>query len=144
MPTLNSNTVVYATLKGSINPTLIANGTAANTYTLVDTGQANGSIITDILFRSSDGTARNFNIIICPTGSQTLPQYSLVQISVSNSAGDNGSTALASLAALVPTLFAIDMAGNRVITLESGISIYVQNTSLTAGTITVFSNRRDY
>ena len=148
--TVNSNVVLYATQKAFYDCVNIASGTAANTYTLVTTGGTNASLITDILFRSADATARLFNIIIAPTGSQATGKYSVVQISIPANSGNNGSTAIASLAALASQLFDLDLAGNRVITLEGAgssgteISIYVQNTTLTAGAINVMAKRRDY
>lgn len=143
MPTTNSNITLYATYKASINQTKIAAATAANTYTLIDTGVATGSIVTDILFRSLDA-ARLYDIIICPTGSNADSKYIAVRVGIPGASGSNGSTALASLAALCPQLFDIDLAGNRIITLESGISIYVMNTTATTGDMNVISKRRDY
>jgi len=148
--TVNSNIVLYATQKAFYDCVNIASATAANTYTLVTTGGTNGSIITDILFRSADASARLFNIIICPTGSQATAKYSVVEVSIGAGSGNNGSTGIASLAALVSQLFDLDLAGNRAITLEGSgssgteISIYVQNTTLTAGAINVMVKRRDY
>ena len=146
----NSNVVLYATQKAYYDCTNLATALAANTYTKVTTGGTNGSLITDILFRSADASARLFNIIICPTGSNTSVQYSVVQISIPAGSGNNGTTAIASLGALASQLFDLDLAGNRVITLEGSglseteISIYVQNTTLTAGAINIFVKRRDY
>jgi hypothetical protein len=56
-----------------------------------------------------------------------------VQVSIPANSGNNGTTALASLAALAPAVFDLDLAGNRVITIESGVPLYVVNkTALTA------------
>ena len=143
MPSTSANITLYATCKAAYDAVLIASGTAANAYTLITTGGTNGSIITDILFRSADA-ARSYNIIICPTGSNTSAQYNAVMVSIPASSGNNGSTAQAQLSALAPQLFDIDLAGNRVLTLESGISIYVQNTALTTGAMTITAKRRDY
>lgn len=148
--TTNSNVVLYATQKGFYDCVNIASATAANTYTLITTGGTNGSLITDVLFRSVDASARLFNIIICPTGSSSTAKYSVVQVSIPANSGNNGVAAIASVAALAPQLFDLDLAGNRVITLEGSgssgteISIYVQNTTLTAGAINVMTKRRDY
>lgn len=148
--TINSNVVLYATQKAFYDCVNLATALAANTYSLVTTGATNGSIITDIIFRSADASARLFNIIIAPTGSQATVKYNVLQISVPASSGNNGSTASAKLSALAPELFDIDLAGNRVLTLEGSgssgteISIYVQNTTLTAGAINIMTKRRDY
>lgn len=142
--TPNSNQLSFSTLTQSYDAILIPNGTSINTITLISTGSTNASVITDILFRSQDSSARNFNIIICPTGSQANPENNRIQVSVPAQSGNNGSTLIASLATLAPTLFDIDLAGNRVIALESGMSIYVQNTAALTGNFIITSKRRDF
>jgi hypothetical protein len=145
MPGTNSNTILYATRLASMPAINIPSGTTTSTYTLVATGAAtNGSVITDLLFRSADGSNRNFDVIICATGSNTTAENARVQIIIPASSGNSGSVALASLAALVPQLFDIDLAGNRVIGLEAGQSIYLKSTSTTAGAIFVMVKQRDY
>lgn len=145
MPGTNANTILYATRAASLPVVNIASGTTASTYTLVTTAASSyGSVITDILFRSADGTARLFDIIICATGSQTTAENARVRVSIPGNSGNNGSTAIASLASLVPALFDLDLAGNRVIGLEAGQSIYVKSTSTLAGDIYVTAKQRDY
>lgn len=143
MPNTSSNVVLYATLTARYPAINIASGTAS-VATLIVTAASTGSILTDILFRSADATGRLFDIIICATGSQATAENARVQISIPAISGNNGSTAIASLAALVPALFDIDLAGNRVLTLESGQSIYVKNTTTTAAAIFVTAKARDY
>jgi len=141
----NSNTVLYATRKTRRAKTTIANATAANTYTLLATADATyGSMITDLLCRSADATARVFDIIICATGSQATAENAEAAVSIPALSGNNGTTSLASVAALAPSLFDIDLAGNRVIGLEVGQSIYVKNVTLTAGEIYWNVKLRDY
>lgn len=142
--TSTANIILYATKEGVLDQVSIASATAANTYTLITTAGASGSLVTDILFRSAAGAATNFNIIIAPTGSQSTGAYNTVQVSVPANSGNNGTTAIASLAALTPAIFDIDLAGNRVISIESGVSIYVQNTATTAGIITITAKKRNY
>lgn len=144
MPTTSSNVVLYATVLARYPVVNLATAAAANTNTLIVTGAATGTLITDILFRSGDATVRNFDIIICGTGNQAVAENARVQIQVPANAGNNGTTSIASLAALSPSLFDIDLAGNRVITLESGQSLYVRNTSLTAGAFFITAKARDY
>lgn len=140
----SSNQVSFATLTGTYPAVKIASGTGANTDTLVCSGGTHASILLDLLFRSKDGTARNFDIIICPTGSNTTDYYNRLQVSVPANSGNNGSTAIASLAGVAPALFDIDLAGNRVITLETGISVYVRNIATTAGDIFVTAKLRSF
>ncbi|HEY4326158.1 MAG TPA: hypothetical protein VGN20_19380 [Mucilaginibacter sp.] len=124
----SSNQTSFATLTGTYPATKCASGLAANTDTLVATGASHASIVTDILFRNTDSSnIRNFDIVICATGSNSTVENNRVQIAVPANAGNNGSVQLASLAALASQLFDLDLAGNRVLTLESGISIYVRN-----------------
>ena len=140
----SSNQNVYAVKVFTLNFTKLASGLAANSYTLVTTAGANASVVKDILFRSLDATARLFNIIICPTGSSTTDYYSIVQVSIPANSGNNGTTTIASLAALAPSLFDIDMAGNRALGLESTMSIYVQNTTALAGDFHVMVRQGDF
>jgi len=145
MPGTNSNTVLYATRAASLPAVNIPSGTINTTYTLITTGAATyGSVITDLLFRSADSNTRNFDIIICATGSQATAENARVQVSIAASSGNNGTTAIASLASMVPALFDVDLAGNRVIGLEAGQSIYVKCTTTTAGAIFVTVKQRDY
>lgn len=145
MPSTNANTVLYATRLARRVRKTIASATAANTYNLVATADAtHGSLLTDLLFRSADAVARVFDIIICPTGSETTAENWDVAISVPANSGNNGTTAKASFSALAPAEFDIDLAGNRVINLEVGQSIYVKNLTLTAGAIYVTAKLRDF
>ena len=129
--TSNSNQTVFATLTSAYVAVKLASGLAANTATLLFTGAINGSVITDVLFRNTDASnSRNLDFFI---GSNSTTENNLVQVSIPASAGNNGSTALASLAALAPAVFDLDLAGNRVITIESGVALYAVNkTALTA------------
>lgn len=141
----SSNTVLYATRKTRREKVTIASATAANTYTLLATADATkGSMFTDLLCRSADATARVFDIIICATGSQATAHNWEVAVSIPANSGNNGTVALASVAALAPSIFDIDLAGNRVIMLEVGQSIYVKNLTLTAGAIYWNAKLRDY
>ena len=145
MPTTNSNTVLYATYQGVYDTVNLPSGTAVNTYTLVTSAGTNGSIVTDLLFRNSDtSNIRNFNIIIAPTGSQAVAQYNIVQVVIASNAGAYGTLGIATLSSLSPSLFDIDLAGNRVITLEAGQSIYVQNTSALIAPINIMAKKRNY
>lgn len=141
----SSNTTSFATLTGTYPAVQLASGLALNTDTLIATGAANASTVLDALFRNLDGSnARNFDIIICPTGSNATVQYNRVQISIPAASGNNGTTALASLAALAPSLFDLDLAGNRVITLESTTSIYVRNKAALTADIWVSVKQRNF
>lgn len=143
MPGTNSNTVLYATRAARLVVTKIPSGTTSATITnIVDAASTYGSVITDILIRSKD-SIRLFDIIICPTGNQGTANP-IVQVSIPASSGSNGSTAIASLAAIVPQLFDIDLAGNRVIGLEAGQSVYIQNSTTTAGDFIITVKARDY
>lgn len=143
--TPNSNQLSFATLTQHYDGVLIASGTAANTYTFITSGSTNASVVTDVLFRNTDTVnARNFNVLICPFGSQALSGSNTVQISVAANSGNNGSTAIASLAALASPIFDIDLAGNRVVTLEASESIYVQNTAALTSNMIVTAKRRDF
>ena len=123
----SSNQLAFATLTGTYPSTQLASGLAINTDTLVATGGTNASIATDVLFRNLGTTTVNFDIIICATGANATVQNNRAQVVIPASAGNNGTVLLGSLAGLAPTLFDLDLAGNRVLTLESGISIYVRN-----------------
>ena len=123
----------------------VYSGLSANTDTLVVTGATNASVVLDILFRNTDASdIVNFDIIICPTGSNATAQYNRTQIAVPANAGNNGSIQLASLAALAPQLFDIDLAGNRLITLESTMSVYVRNKAALTADIYVMVKQRNF
>jgi len=140
--TSNSNQTVFATLTSTYVAVKLASGLAVNTVTLLFTGATNGSVITDILFRNTDATnARNLDFFI---GSSSTPENNLVQVSIPANSGNNGSTALASLAALAPAIFDLDLAGNRVITIESGVSLYVVNKAALAADMYVRLKTRGF
>ena len=143
MPGTNSNTILYATRLARYPEVSLASGTASVATEVVVGATTYGSVVTDILFASADAAARNFNIFIGASGGVGSLTRRVV-ITVPANSGNNGSTAVASLAALAPQLFAIDLAGNRTIGIESGVSIYVQNTTTTAGQITISPIARDY
>lgn len=139
-----SNTVIYASLKQqSLQGIVLANGLAANTITSVVDAASTSSAVNDLLFMSTSTAALTFEIIICATGQQaTAP--SNVQISIPANSGKVG-VALASLASLCPQLFSIDLAGNRVIGLEAGQSIYVKNVSaISIGQVVITKKVRDF
>ncbi len=141
----SSNTTSFATLTSAYPAIDLASGLSANTDTLVATGATNASVVLDILFRNTDASdIVNFDIIICPTGSNATAQYNRTQIAVPASAGNNGSVQLASLAALAPQLFDIDLAGNRLITLESTMSVYVRNKAALTADIYVMVKQRNF
>jgi len=141
----SSNTSSFSTLTGAYPAIDLASGLSINTDTLVATGATNASVVLDILFRNTDASnIRNFDIIICPTGSNATAQYNRTQIAVQANAGNNGSVSLASLAALAPQLFDIDLAGNRLITLESTMSIYVRNKAALTADIYVMVKQRNF
>lgn len=140
----SSNTTSFSTLTGTYPGVKLASGLSADTDTLIVSGATNTSIVLDVLFRSMESTTRNFDIIICPTGSNSIDYYNRVQISIPANSGNNGSAALASLASLMPTLFDLDLAGNRVLTLESGISIYVRNKTALAADIYAMVKLRSF
>ena len=143
MPGQNSNTILYATRLARTPEITLASGTAATDTEVVVAAITYGSVVTDILFASADATARLFEIKIGTSGGAGSITRRLI-ISVPANSGNNGSTAVASLASLAPQLFDIDLAGNRVIGLEAGVSIYVKNTTTTAGQITITAKVRDY
>lgn len=141
--TSSSNQLSFATFKHYHEPVQIASA-VASTQTKITEGATNASVITDILFRSADSGARLFDIIICPTGQQASALYKIVQVSVPAGSGNNGTTALFSLANTVPQLFDMDLSGNRGIILESGYEIWVQHTTTTAGIHTITAKRRNF
>jgi len=140
----SSNTTSFATLTGTYPAVKLASGLPINSDMLIVTGATNSSIVLDVLFRSLETTARNFDIIICATGSNTTDYFNRVQIAVPANSGNNGTTALASLAGLSPILFDLDLAGNRVITLEPGISIYVRNKAALTADVYVSAKLRSF
>lgn len=145
MPSLTSNTLFFATKSQRYPVATIAQNTAAGTITNVLDADANGTVITDILFRSTNSAAINFDIIICAPGSEANAANGRVVVSVAANSGNNGGAILASLASAHPQLFDLDLAGNRVITLEAGQSLYVKNLTVnTAGAIYVTAKARDY
>ncbi|HZY36393.1 MAG TPA: hypothetical protein VFE53_07085 [Mucilaginibacter sp.] len=137
----SSNTTSFATLTQSYPAVNIASGTAANTVTPVTTGSTNASVITDVLFRNLGASSVNFDIYV---GSTSTAQNKIAQVQVPASAGNNGTTALATLAALAPQLFDIDLAGNRVMTLESGVALSVANIALTSAAVYVMAKQRNF
>lgn len=140
----SSNTTSFATLTGTYPATKLASGLATDTDTLIVTGATNASIVLDVLFRNQQGAAQYFDIIICATGANATEENNRVQISVPANAGNNGSVQLASLAALASQLFDLDLAGNRVLTLESGTSIYLRNKSTLSADVCVTVKLRSF
>ncbi|AMR33950.1 hypothetical protein A0256_22125 [Mucilaginibacter sp. PAMC 26640] len=140
----NSNTTSFATLTATYPAIKIASATAINTDTLLVTGSANASIVLDVLFRTFETSAKNFDVIICATGANTTDYFNRVQVAVPANAGNNGSIALASLAGLAPSLFDLDLAGNRVLTLEPGISVYIRNKAATTADLYVTAKLRNF
>jgi len=139
--TSSSNTTSFATLTQSYPAVNIASGTAANTVTQVTTGSTNASVITDLIFRNLGSSAVNFDVYV---GSTSTAQNKIVQVQVAGNAGNNGTTSAGSLAALAPQLFDLDLAGNRVMTLESGVAISVANTALTSAAVYVMAKQRNF
>jgi hypothetical protein len=140
----SSNTISFATLTGTYPAVKIASGTAVNTDTLLVTGAINASIVLDVLFRTLETSIKNYDIIICPTGLNSTDYYNKVQVSIPVNAGNNGSVPLGSLAGLAPSLFDMDLAGNRVLTLEPGISIYIRNKALTTADVYITAKLRSF
>jgi hypothetical protein len=137
-----SNQTSFCTLTADYVAVKLASGLAINTATLLCSGSTHASVITDVLFRNTDTTnARNFDFFIGPT---TTAENNLVQVLIPASSGNNGTTALASLAALAPAIFDIDLAGNRIITLESGTNIYVVNKTALTADVYVRVKRRSF
>src|SRR6185503_357117 len=139
--TSSSNTTSFATLTQSYPAVNIASGTAANTVTQVTTGSTNASVITDLIFRNLGSSAVNFDVYV---GSTSTAHNQIVQVQVAGNAGNNGTTSAGSLAALAPQLFDLDLAGNRVMTLESGVAISVANTALTSAAVYVMAKQRNF
>ena len=114
------------------------------------TGPTYAAIITDLLFRNVSTSAVSLNIILVPngggtpTGSPYAGAYYITQISIPANSGNNGSTPLASLAGLAPLLFDIDLAGNKILGLEPGVAIYVQNLSTLTGILNITPKLRNY
>lgn len=139
--TSSSNTTSFATLTQNYPAVNIASGTAANTVTQVTTGGTNASVVTDLIFRNLGASAVNFDVYV---GSTSTAQNKIIQVQLPANAGNNGTTAPGSLAALAPQLFDIDLAGNRVMTLESGVAISVANTALTSAAVYVMAKQRNF
>src|ERR1700744_5227771 len=138
----SSNQTSFCTLTADYVAVKLASGLAINTATQLCSGGTHASVITDVLFRNTDGTnARNLDFFI---GATTTAENNLVQISIPAASGNNGTTPLASLAALAPAIFDIDLAGNRIITLESGTSIYVVNKAALTADMYVRVKRRNF
>lgn len=142
---INSNTQIYSTLsQQSLQGIVLANALVANSITEVVTASSTASVLLDLLFRSSSSSTIYIDIIICPTGQQSSSSPN-IRIPVAANSGDNGSTPIASLSSLVPSLFSIDLAGNRVIGLEAGQSVYVKNIqAISVGQITITKIVRDF
>ncbi|PWK72920.1 hypothetical protein LX99_04250 [Mucilaginibacter oryzae] len=138
----SSNQLSFTTLTADYPAVRIPSGTAANTATLITQGASNASVLLDLLFRSLDtSNARLFDIYI---GVNTTPENNIVQISVPANSGNNGVTSICSLAGLVPAIFDLDLAGNRVITLESGMQVYVVNKTALSADMYVRAKRRNF
>lgn len=138
----SSNQLTFTTLTADYPAVRIPAGTAANTATLITQGATNASVLLDILFRNLDtGNARLFDIYIGPN---TTPENNIVQVNVPANSGNNGSTSLCSLAAQAPVIFDLDLAGNRVMTLESGVQVYVVNKVALTADIYVRAKRRNF
>ena len=138
----SSNQTSFCTLTADYVAIKLASGLAINTATQLCSGETHASVITDVLFRNTDGTnARNLDFFI---GATTTAENNLVQISIPAASGNNGTTSLASLAALAPAIFDIDLAGNRIITLESGTSIYVVNKAALTADMYIRVKRRNF
>lgn len=143
MPSTNANIVLYATRAARFPEITLPSGTAATDTEVVAGATTYGSVVTDILIASADTAARNFEIKIGASGGAgSITRRTIIQVPASS--GNTGTTAVASLAALAPQLFCLDLAGNRTIGLESGVSIYMKNTTTTAGQITISPIVRDY
>ena len=137
----SSNTTSFATLTQSYPSIKYASGTTANTISTVTTGATNASIITDIIFRNTGSSALNFDIYI---GTTSTTQNKIVQVTIPASSGNNGSASLASLAALAPSLFDLDLAGNRVMTLESGINVSMSCTTSPSADVYIMAKQRNF
>ena len=144
MNAASSNQLAFLTLTGTYPAVQLASGLAINTDTLVCTGGANASIVLDVLFRNLGASAVNFDIIICATGSNAAVYNNRAQVIIPASAGNNGSVLLGSLAGLASSLFDLDLAGNKIITLESGISIYVRNKAALTADVWITTKLRSF
>jgi hypothetical protein len=140
----SSNQLGFTTLTGTYPGVKLISGLAINTDTLLVTGAAHGSLVLDVLVRSKEATGRSFDIIICPTGANATDYYNRAQMTVPSGAGNTGGVSHASLAALCPLLFDLDMAGNKIITLESGISIYIRNLAALTADLYVMTKFRSF
>jgi hypothetical protein len=142
----NSNTILYATRATRRVHTVLASALAANSYTQVALADATyGSMITDLILRNTDSAAVTFSFIICAPGDETDPESTEGTFTLPSQAGNNGgATALCSVSAILAVLFDIDLAGNRIITLEPGMAIYLKNHALLAQAIYCNAKLRDY
>ena len=127
MNSASSNKESFNPLKRLWRSVLLANSLSINTKTLIATGNANSSVITDVLIRNtSTSSAVLFDVWI--GANNTDSQNNRVQISVPANAGNNGVVAIASLASLVPALFDNNIAGDRCIFLEDATwQIWIEN-----------------
>ncbi len=147
----NSNQLSFLVKAGAYPCTKIPSGTIVNTITTLFTGPANAGLITDVLFRNNAQVIVNLNLLIVPSGqtggSAGTPYagpYLITTLQIPAGAGSNGSTPLASLAGMVPQLFDLDLAGNRVFLTEAGDTLFVQNTSALASDINVMVKARTF
>ena len=139
--TNDSNTTSYATKTADYPAVAMASGLAINSDTTIVAGDTNASIITDILIRNTGSQVLAIDVFI---GSTATSENNVCRISIPANSGNNGSTAIASLAALVPALFDLDLAGNRVLTLESGVTIYFRNIAALTNAFYVRVKRRNF
>lgn len=141
----SSNQLSFFTLTGVFNATKLASGLSAGTDSVIAAGATNGSCITDILIRNLDGSnIRNFEVIICTTGSNATVEHRVVQIAVPANSGNNGTVPVASVAALAPQIFDLDLSGNRIINMESGQSIYLRNIAALTADVYVNVKQRNF
>ena len=141
----SSNQIPYFTLTGIFAATKLASGLSINTDSVIVAAATNGSCITDILVRNTDASnARNFDVIFCTTGGNGTVEHRVAQVSIPANAGNNGTVALASIAALAPQLFDLDLAGNRMLNMESGTSIYLRNVAALTADIYVNVKQRSF
>jgi hypothetical protein len=78
------------------------------------------------------------------TGTAYLGPYYITTLQIPAYAGSNGTTPLASLASLVPQLFDLDLAGNRVFLTEAGDSLFVQNPAALSADINIVVKARTF
>jgi hypothetical protein len=141
----SSNQLSFFTLTGLYKATKLASGLTINTDSVIAAGDTHGSCITDILIRNLDGSnIRNFDVIICATGSNATVEHRICQVAIPVNAGNNGTIPLASLAALAPQIFDLDLSGNRIINLESGQSIYLRNVAALTADVYVNVKQRAF